>query len=190
MIASDSFVFPGNVNLVFPHCSCKSEIYPLSSKSPSCILFSSGKFSGRQKISLSTNFPSLTCRGKLANKEILCFPLNFPLAWGKFRRQSTHCPSVTEYEVVGRSHPPIPFFTPRLTLNQSRLNLCSSWMYNAYGIFLRTRKTCVTMWICANVQSKINRKSCMHHVPEELISFLIQNAKSDALISLQPTSRW
>ena len=28
---------------------------------------------------------------------------------------------------------------------------------------------------------------CMHHVPEELISFLIQNAKSDALISLQPT---
>ena len=30
-------------------------------------------------------------------------------------------------------------------------------------------------------------KVCTHHVPEELISFLIQNAKSDALISLQPT---
>ena len=169
MIASDSFVFPGNVNLVFPHCSCKSEIYPLSSKSPSCILFSSGKFSGRQKISLSTNFPSLTCRGKLANKEILCFPLNFPLAWGKFRRQSTHCPSVTEYEVVGRSHPPIPFFTPRLTLNQSRLNLCSSWMYNAYGIFLRTRRT----WHRNNVNLNID---CMH-APCPRGTYLILNSK-------------
>ena len=29
--------------------------------------------------------------------------------------------------------------------------------------------------------------ACTHHVPEELISFLIQNAKSDALIPLQPT---
>ena len=66
MIASDSFVFPGNVNLVFPHA------YDMHA---------SGKFSGRQKISLCTNFPSLTCRGKLANKEILCFPLNFPLAY-------------------------------------------------------------------------------------------------------------
>ena len=39
------------------HCSCKREIYPLSSKFPSCIWYASGKFSGRQKISLFTNFP-------------------------------------------------------------------------------------------------------------------------------------
>ena len=82
MIASDSFVFPGNVNLVFPsYCSCKREIYRLSSKFPSCMWYASGKFSGRQKISLSTNFPSLKCRGKLEHIEILCFPLNFPLAY-------------------------------------------------------------------------------------------------------------
>ena len=28
-----------------------------------------------ERISLSTNFPSLTCIGKLVDKEILCFPL-------------------------------------------------------------------------------------------------------------------
>ena len=74
---------------------------------------------GRQKISLSTNFPSLTCRGKLVNKEILCFPLNFPLAYrmyeGNLEDKVLFGPSVTECEVVGRGHPPISLFRQQLT---------------------------------------------------------------------------
>ena len=75
MITLDSFVplrecKPHNY---FPHCSCKREIFPLSSKFPTCIWYACGKFSGRQRISLSTNFPSLTCTGRLVDKEILCF---------------------------------------------------------------------------------------------------------------------
>ena len=39
-------------------------------------------FSGRQRISLSTNFPvHVNNEGKLVDKEILCLPLNFPLAY-------------------------------------------------------------------------------------------------------------
>ena len=32
---------------------------------------------------LSTNFPSLTCTGKLVDKKILCFPLNSKFPVGK-----------------------------------------------------------------------------------------------------------
>ena len=38
-------------------------------------------FSGKQRISLSTNFPVHVNEGKLVDKEILCLPLNFPLAY-------------------------------------------------------------------------------------------------------------
>ena len=37
-------------------------------------------FSGKQRISLSTNFPVHVKEGKLVGKEILCLPLNLPLA--------------------------------------------------------------------------------------------------------------
>ena len=43
-----------------------------------------GKFTvyfGKQRISLSTNFPVHVNEGKLVDKEILCLPLNFPLAY-------------------------------------------------------------------------------------------------------------
>jgi hypothetical protein len=43
-----------------------------------------GKFRRRQKISLSSNFPSSSMQGKLEDREIFCFQLNLP---GKFRRQ-------------------------------------------------------------------------------------------------------
>ena len=36
-------------------------------------------FSGKQRISLSTNFPVHVNEGKLADQEILCLPLNFAL---------------------------------------------------------------------------------------------------------------
>jgi hypothetical protein len=49
-----------------------------------CLLNFPGKFSKRQKISLSSNFPSSSMQGKLEDKEIFRFQLNFP---GKFRRQ-------------------------------------------------------------------------------------------------------
>ena len=38
-------------------------------------------FSGKQRISLSTNFPVHVNEGKLVDKEILCLPLNFPLGY-------------------------------------------------------------------------------------------------------------
>ena len=38
-------------------------------------------FSGKQRISLSTNFPVHVNEGKLVDKEILCLPLNFPLTY-------------------------------------------------------------------------------------------------------------
>ena len=50
-----------------------------------CIKYASGKFSKRQRISLSTNHPVHFDEGKLVDKEIFCFLLNFP---GKFSRQS------------------------------------------------------------------------------------------------------
>ena len=39
------------------------------------------QFSGKQRISLSINFPMHVNEGKLADKEIPCLPLNFPLAY-------------------------------------------------------------------------------------------------------------
>ena len=51
----------------------------LSSKFPSCIRYASGKFSGKQRISLFTNFPLHVNKGKLVDKEIFCLPLNFPI---------------------------------------------------------------------------------------------------------------
>ena len=41
----------------------------------------SGKFSGKQRISLFTNFPLHVNEGKLVDKEIFCLPLNFPLPY-------------------------------------------------------------------------------------------------------------
>ena len=38
-------------------------------------------FSGKQRISLSTNFLVHVNEGKLVDKEILCLPLYFPLAY-------------------------------------------------------------------------------------------------------------
>ena len=38
-------------------------------------------FNGKQRISLSTNFPVHVNEGKLVDKEILCLPLNLPLAY-------------------------------------------------------------------------------------------------------------
>ena len=38
-------------------------------------------FSGKQRISLSTNFPVHVNEGKLVDKEILCLPLNFSFAY-------------------------------------------------------------------------------------------------------------
>ena len=51
-------------------------------------------FSGKQRISLSTNFPVHVNEGKLVDKEILCLPLDFPLhiICGKFRRQRKKFP--------------------------------------------------------------------------------------------------
>ena len=37
--------------------------------------------SGKQRISLSTNFPVHVNEGKLVDKEVLCIPLNLPLAY-------------------------------------------------------------------------------------------------------------
>ena len=53
----------------------------LSSKFPLCIRYASGKFSGKQRISLFANFPLHVNEGKLVHKEIFCLPLNFPLAY-------------------------------------------------------------------------------------------------------------
>ena len=36
-------------------------------------------FSGKQRMSLSTNFPVHVNEGKLVDKKVLCLPLNFPL---------------------------------------------------------------------------------------------------------------
>ena len=38
-------------------------------------------FNGKQRISLSTNFPMHVNEGKLVDKEILCLPLNFQLTY-------------------------------------------------------------------------------------------------------------
>ena len=53
----------------------------LSYKFPSCIRYASRKFSGKQRISLFTNFPLHVNEEKLVDKEIFCLPLNFPLAY-------------------------------------------------------------------------------------------------------------
>ena len=81
MVALDSFVFLGNVNLVFPSLPMQEETYPLSSKFPSWICYGSGKFRGRQKISLSTNFASLTHRGKLVKPTELMQFLDVQNMW-------------------------------------------------------------------------------------------------------------
>ena len=87
MIASDSFVLRGTS--YSPHCSCKREMFP-------CIWYAIGKFSGRQRISLSTNFPSLTCTGKLV--EILCFPLNSKFPVGKILKVFLGDHSITKWQ--------------------------------------------------------------------------------------------
>ena len=127
-------------------------------------------------------------QGKISKQRNALFFTKFPACTsyvsGKFRRQSTLWPSVTECEVVGRGHPPISLFT-----GDSRL-IKTDWTYAILGCtmhvvfsYARAEHNIVTTWIWILMV-------CTHHVPDELISFLIQNAKSDALISLQPTSRW
>ena len=65
-------------NLTFRDQRAKST---LSSEFPSCIRKASGKFSGKQRICLFTNFPLHANEEKLVEKEIFYLPLNFPLAY-------------------------------------------------------------------------------------------------------------
>ena len=67
---------------------------------------------------------------KLVNKEILCLPLNFSYAWGKFRRQSTLCPSVTECEVVGRIIANFPQIMLLLIIVLILIHVCHTVLYN------------------------------------------------------------
>ena len=93
MIASDSFVLRGNVNLV-AHTRGKCFLCLLNFQHAYDMQV--GKFSGRQRISLSTNFPSLTCTGKLVDKEILCFPLNSKFPVGKILKVFLGDQSITK----------------------------------------------------------------------------------------------
>ena len=63
------------------HSVTEGQIVRMSYKFPSCIRYASGKFSGKQRISLFTNFPLHVNEGKLVGKEIFCLPLNFPLGY-------------------------------------------------------------------------------------------------------------
>ena len=56
---------------VYPTFCARGAKSTLSSKLPSCIRYASGKFSGKQRISLFTNFPLHVNEGKLVD----CFSL-------------------------------------------------------------------------------------------------------------------
>ena len=63
--------------------SCKRDIFPLSLLNFPHAYDMEREISGGQRVSLSTNFPSLTRAGKLVDKEILCFSLlniKFPVS--------------------------------------------------------------------------------------------------------------
>ena len=95
----------GRLITYFPHYPCIRF----------CLLNFPGKFSWKQKISLSSNFPLHAWWGKFRRKQRISLSSNFPLHawWGKFRRQKrTSLPLIGElYLIENHRHNYVQYLT-------------------------------------------------------------------------------
>ena len=182
----------GYLNIDGIHARCRRGTYLiLNSKNDSLISLQPTKFPVGKIVKVFL---------KLVNKEFLCFPLNYPLAYriheGNLKDKVIFALRSQNVRLLAWLLPEFPYGTQR---NKPKFVVKTDWIYAVLGCtmhvifsYAREEYNIVTTWIFKNFQTKIYSFTWILNIdgmqaPEELISFLIQNAKSDSLISLQPT---